>query len=108
LSIIFLIDKSRLSAELAKLGAGGGERGIFPRRRAIDDEARTGQRLEHGRECRVADPVVRRGKPRPQREHAIRIEPRLIVESRAQLAARVAVRELYESVKPPLMRSLSL
>src|SRR5215831_11516318 len=34
----------------AKLGAGGGQRGIFRRRRAVDDEARTRKGLEQGGE----------------------------------------------------------
>ena len=33
----------------AKLGAGGGERGVLRRHRAVDDEARAGKRLERSR-----------------------------------------------------------
>src|SRR5262249_24419291 len=39
--------------------AGGGGRGGLLRRRAVDAEARARERLEHGREGGVADPVVR-------------------------------------------------
>ena len=44
--------------------AGGGERGILRRRRAVDDEARTRKRLEHRCQGRIADRVVRPGHPR--------------------------------------------
>ena len=41
----------------AKLGAGGRERGVLRRRRAVNDEARARKRLEHGGERGVAHPV---------------------------------------------------
>src|SRR5262249_3048903 len=47
----------------AKLGAGGGERGILRRRGAVDGEARARKRLEQG-ERGIADPVVRPGPAR--------------------------------------------
>ncbi len=58
----------------AKLGAGGGERGIFCRRCAVDDEARPRKHLERGRERRIAHPVVRPGHTRAQGERGLRIE----------------------------------
>src|SRR5215831_14173044 len=73
----------------AKLGAGRGEGGILRRRGAVDDKARAGKRLEHGGECRIADPVVRPGDARAQRERGLGIEQQQAVETSAQFAARV-------------------
>src|SRR5262249_58566272 len=55
--------KQRDAVGEAKLGAGGGERGIFRRRGAVDDEARGGKRLEQGGGGGSADPG--RGPRRP-------------------------------------------
>ena len=44
------LGKQRHAIGDAKLRAGGGERGIFRQRRAVDDEAVTRQRLEHRQE----------------------------------------------------------
>ena len=46
-----------------QFGAGGGERGIARRRRAVDDEVCARQCLEHGVERRIGDPVMRPGEP---------------------------------------------
>src|SRR5262249_29212036 len=51
--------KQRYTVGEAKLGARRGERGVLRERRAVDDEARAGKRLEHRHERRVAHPVVR-------------------------------------------------
>ena len=49
--------KKRNAIRKAKLGAGGGERGIRRRRGAVDDEARAGKRLKDRREGRIAHRV---------------------------------------------------
>src|SRR5262249_54857971 len=53
----------RESASEAKLGTGRGQRRILRRCRAVDDEARAGQRLEGGNERRIAPPVVGPSEP---------------------------------------------
>ena len=49
------LPEKRNAIRKAKLGAGGGERGIRRRRGAVDDEARAGKRLKHRREGRIAE-----------------------------------------------------
>src|SRR4029453_17373777 len=73
----------------AKLGAGGDERGIPRRRRAVGDEARAGKGLKQRRQCRIAHPVVRPGEPPAQRERSRGVERDEPVEARAELAPRV-------------------
>ena len=72
-----------------KLRTGGGERGIFRQRRAVDDEACARERLEHRQERRVAHPVVCPGDAPAQRQHRVGIDRQHPVEARTQLAARV-------------------
>src|SRR3954470_17220167 len=48
-----------------------------------------GKRLEHGRELRIADPIVRPSDPRAQRQHRIGVDRQHPVEARAQLASGV-------------------
>ena len=67
-----------------KLGAGGGERGVLRRCRAIDDEIRAGQRLEGGGERGVAHPVVRPGQTRAQGQHRVAVERGNMVEAGAE------------------------
>ncbi len=66
--------KKRNAIRKAKLGAGGGERGIRCRRGAVDDEARAGKRLKDRREGRIAHQVMRPGEARAQRQQGGRIE----------------------------------
>ena len=73
----------------AKLRAGRHQCGILRRCGAVDDEARARKRLEHRREGRVADPVVRPGETRAQREHGIGLDRHQLVEARAELAPGV-------------------
>ncbi len=77
-----------------ELGAGGGERGILRRRGAVDDEARARQRLEYGSERRITHPVMRPGEPAPQRQHRAAVDQELLVEARAELAARIGRRAI--------------
>ena len=56
---------------------------------AVDDEARAGERLEHGGKRRIADPVVRPGQPPAQRQRRAGVERDEAVEARAQFAAGV-------------------
>src|SRR5262245_54988611 len=80
--------KQRDAVGEAKLGAGGGERGIFRRRGAVDDEARAGKRLEQGGERGIADPVVRPRDACAQGERGLGVEQQP-VEAPAQLASGV-------------------
>jgi hypothetical protein len=83
------LGKQRHAIGDAKLRAGGGERGIFRQRRAVDDEAVTRQRLEHRQERRIAHPVVRPGDAPAQRQHRVGIDRQHPVEARAQLAPSI-------------------
>ncbi len=69
-----------------KLRTRGGERRIFRRRRAVDDEDRTRKRLEHRHERGIAHPVVRPGEPRAQRQRGLGVEQQQTIEAPAQLA----------------------
>jgi hypothetical protein len=74
-----------------------GTNGVLCRRRAVDDEARAGQRLKQRRQRRIADPIVCPGNAPTQRQHRIGIERQHPVEARAQLApgvGRVATIEI--------------
>ena len=81
--------KQRDAVGEAKLGAGGGERGIFRRRGGVDDEARAGKRLEQGGERGSADPVVRPRDACAQGERGLGVEQQQPVEAPAQLASGV-------------------
>src|SRR5262245_34209869 len=98
--------KQRDAVGEAKLGAGGGERGIFRRRGAVDDEARAGKRLEQGGERGIADPVVR---PRDACAQ-VSAASGLSSSSRSKrppssLRVSVALCELKPSAKPPALRA---
>ena len=56
------LPEKRNAIRKAKLGAGGGERGIRRRRGAVD--ARAGKRLKDRREGRIAHGVMRPGEAR--------------------------------------------
>ena len=70
----------------AQLRSGRDEAGIGRRRRAVDDEARAGQRLECRCDRMIAHPVVRPGEPRSQGERCVRAHQRRVVETFADLA----------------------
>ena len=73
----------------AKLPAADASAEFCGRSRAVDDEARTGKRLEQRRERWIADPVVRPRDAPAQRQHRIGIDRQHPVEARAQLASGV-------------------
>jgi hypothetical protein len=70
-------EQSHAVGEL-ELGAGRGERGVLRRQRAVDDEARARQRLEHRRERGIAHPVVRPGEPAAQKQTESRLDIRIV------------------------------
>ena len=81
----------------AKLGTGRRKRGVLRGCCAVDDEARAWKRLEHGAERRIADPVMRPGKPRAQCERSGGIDQQQAVEAAAQFAPGIGCVTRVES-----------